>query len=192
MNKVLISMFACCGFLINVDCMQRGRGEVGGIDVKFFQTQWELQKFRELTTRDALGATGLGRQIFDLSRTLKDMEGPEYIQPKLTYIEFVFAGYEDADALNGAISMFIDLIGTSDDAVFSDPLYSERIEWANPTLKVNMLLHVTALRKLRSDVSKRAEYSKKERQLRRNLLKIFSEKITSVDDLSSSDDSGED
>ena len=153
----------------------------------------ELSRFNDLTKRDALGAYGLGRQIFDLSKTLKDMDGHQYIKPKLTYLEFVFAGYEDAAALESAISMFIDLIRTSDDGVFSDPLHSERIEWTNPSLKVNMLLHITALRKSRSDTSKKTNYSQKERQLRKNLLKIFSDKITSVDDLSSSDDpSGDD
>lgn len=153
----------------------------------------DLSRFNELTRKDALGAYGLSTQIFNLSKKLKDIEGPEYIRPKLTYVEFIFAGYGEASALEDAISMFINLINTSEDVNFFNPLNSERIEWADPSLKVNMLLHVDALRKLRTKVSERSKYVKKEHQLRKNLLKIFSKKITSVDELSSSSDSsGED
>lgn len=162
--------------LLNVDCFSMN----------------DLSRFNELTRRDALGAYGLGTQIFDLSKKLKNMGGHEYVRPKLTYVEFVLAGYGDVSALEGAISMFIDLIGTSDDVIFFNPLNSERIEWTDPSLKVNMLLHVNTLRRLRLEESKKSEYARKEHQLGRNLLKIFSEKITSVDDLSSSADSSGD
>lgn len=163
--------------LLNVDCFSMN----------------DLVRFNELTRKDALGAFGLSTQIFDLSKKLKDIDGHAYVRPKLTYVEFVFAGYGEVSALEDAISMFINLIDTSDEVNFFNPLNSERIEWADPSLKVNMLLHVDALRKLRTEVPKSSKYVKKQHQLRKNLLKIFSEKITSVDDLSSSDDSsGED
>jgi len=206
MKKMLVSLCVFLGVFMNGNCMQRNRSEIGGIDWGFFQKQWDLQRskeltesdsdlrqFRELVRNDSLGAAGLSRQIFNLSKILKDKKGPKYDVARSKYVELVFAGYEDLSALSGAISMFLELIHDADDAVFSNSLLSDRIEWENQSLKVNMLIYVNELRKLRLDEDRRSDYVRKEKLLKKNLIKIFVEKITSVDELSSSDDSsGED
>lgn len=202
MRKMLVSLCICLGVFVNGDCMQGSRTETGGIDWGFFQKQWDLQrseelaesdsdlrKFRELVRNDSLGADGLSRQIFNLSKKLKDKEGTKYDIARSKYVELVFAGYESSSALNDAISMFLKLISSADDTVFSNSLLSDRIEWKDPSLKVNMLIYVNELRKLRLEEDKQIEYKQKEKLLRKNLLKVFVDKITSVDELSSSDDS---
>ncbi len=52
-----------------------------------------LEQHDDLEIRHALGAVGLDSRISKISKRLKNSDANEYLQPKLTYIEMVFAGY---------------------------------------------------------------------------------------------------
>lgn len=171
MNK-LIGIISCLGILISVDS-------------SFSLERSKLQQFNDLTVKQALGTVGLDNQIFTLSKVLKVKDGEEYLCSKLTYIELIFAGYEKK-SLENAIDMFIDLIYKSD-SKFYNPVNSDRIEGLDDQLRANISLHISELRRLRLDISKAQYFQKKSKILKMNLIKIFRDQITSVDDLYSSD-----